>query len=727
VIHDELRRGTGDTVFMICGAGGAAEELAGLAEVLDGDPRVIALVPLPAPDGAEATTVEDMATAAVALMRSNQPHGPYRLLGYSLGGIVALETGRLLQEAGERVNFLGLVDALFDRRYWPGPLFLRASLRRALVHARELVGKPPLQAWRELRDRIRRLAGRVRSRRSPQDGADNPAGTTIQEANLAAMARWQPRVFEGQIVLFTAEDTDFGCDLAELWRPWLPGLQVRRVPGNHLELVQDPSGIHRLAQVVDEALDASASPRLHTLVAATFRWSGAARLAVELKASGCIVQAVAPKGSALHKIAAVERSYVLGLINPVGSLRRAIESSSADVIIPFDDRTRRAMHRIHAGADPTTHAGARLRRRLERSLGPAELYSCLYSRVAIMDIAAECGVRCPPTGAVRSAADITRWLTDHPGRAVLKTDGSWGGRETKVIRTAEDARKAWRQLRRRTGFARCVKRVLIERDPWPLRARLTGYRPRLSIQAYVEGAPGNAAVACLEGDLLGAVQAEVVRSNGPTGPSTVLRIVEHPEMLAAARTMVHRLRLSGLGGLDFILENDTGRAHLIEVNPRATPTSYLISAEGIDLLASLRSALGHAGPSPRTAPYSDRLVALFPQELERDPSGAILNEAFHDVPWHAPDLVAHALADVPSPASNNIRARLASLARTTAGSSAQASPAQNGNQPRTESSPELPSNDGEDRAGRNGRNEHHGQLPDQLLPSEIVGGPLGLD
>ncbi len=140
VIDDELRRGTGDTVFMICGAGGAAEELAGLAEVLDGDPRVIALVPLPAPDRAEATTVEAMATAAVALMRSHQPDGPYRLLGYSLGGIVALEAGRLLQEAGERVSFLGLVDALFDRRYWPGRLFLRASARRAR-RARPRVGR----------------------------------------------------------------------------------------------------------------------------------------------------------------------------------------------------------------------------------------------------------------------------------------------------------------------------------------------------------------------------------------------------------------------------------------------------------------------------------------------------------------------------------------------------------------------------------------------------------
>ena len=58
-------------------------------------------------------------------------------------------------------------------------------------------------------------------------------------ANLLAMARWRPRVFTGETVLFTAAATDFGCDLATLWAPWLPELQVRRVPGSHLELVQE--------------------------------------------------------------------------------------------------------------------------------------------------------------------------------------------------------------------------------------------------------------------------------------------------------------------------------------------------------------------------------------------------------------------------------------------------------------------------------------------------------
>jgi thioesterase domain-containing protein len=669
VISEELRAGDGETLFVLSGAGGTAEEVLGLAHALGGDPRVIALVPVPPPGAQAATTVEAMATAAVSLMRAHQPRGPYRLLGYSLGGIIALESGQLMRDAGDLVSFLGLVDAPFDQRYWPRALFIRATARRAAVHIRGLLGKPPAQAWNELGERRRGLARRLRARVSEDRGEGGHGDPTIQDLNLAALARWQPRVLPWPVVLFTAEETDFGCDVAELWRPWLLGMQIRRLPGNHLEMVRERVGIDRLAAAIDEEFAVAASPRLRALVATTFRWSGAARLAAELSAAGCCVDAVGPSGSAVHEIAAVEKSYRLTLMDPIGSLRRAIESSPADVIVPFDDRTRQALHRIHAEADPATDPGARLRDRLERSLGPPELYSSIYSRVAITEIAAQCGVRCPQTAAVRSPADVRRWLERHGGPAVLKTDGSWGGRETCVIQTTADVGKGWRRLSRPPGIARCIKRLLVERDPWPLRARLTCDRPRLSIQSYVDGVPGNAAVACLEGETLGAIQAEVVRGWGTTGPSTVVRIVHDPEMLAAVTTMVKRLSMSGLIGLDFVLEAGTGHAHLIEVNPRATPTSHLVSAEGTDLLAAFRSALGYAGRPRRTRPYpSDGLVALFPQELRRDPGSELVDVAHHDIPWHAPDLVALALAELGPSVSSQVRDRLAMLAGSGPGS-----------------------------------------------------------
>jgi hypothetical protein len=465
---------------------------------------------------------------------------------------------------------------------------------------------------------------------------------SVQEANIAVMARWRPRVHDGPVTLFAATESDFGCDLADLWRPWLTRLDVRRVWGDHLALTQTTAGQDRLARAVSRELQAPRE-RLRVLVATTFRWPGAARLAVDLHEIGCTVHGVAPRGSAVHAVSAVERSYRLGLADPVRSLRTAIEASDADVVVPFDDRTRHALALLHAGSDPRVESGARMRERLERSFGSPDKFSCLYSRAAVMAIARASGVSSPPTAIVRSAGDISAWMQHNPGPAVLKTDGSWGGRGVAILRSEDDGARAWREMHRPPPLVRAVKRLVVERDPWALRARFTRTRPVLSIQSYVAGRPANAAIACYRGTALGAVQSEVVESDGPTGPSTVLRVIDNPDITYAVKSVVSNLELSGLCGLDFILDDD-GRAHLLELNPRATPTSHLVGEDGTDPLSELRNAFGQEQPPARAASYVSGLVALFPQELKRDAASPHFATAHHDVPSHAPDLVAHVLA-----------------------------------------------------------------------------------
>lgn len=636
---EELRPGSDSVVFAFAGAGGDTAELAPLADGLTGDPRVIALA-LAGHPGTD--TIETMAVESVEAIRAAKPHGPYQLLGYSFGGLLALESARLLSAAGETVTFVGLVDSLFDQQYWPFGLFAHATLSRTSTHVRRLVRRPPARAFGELFTRAARLVRRLRTRHQGKGTGRTSGFATVQEANLAVMAQWRPRVFDHPVTLFAATEADFGCDLAELWRPWLPQLDVRRVWGNHLDLTQTIPGSARLSQAVSQALQ-SPPPRLTVLVATTFRWPGAARLAVDLHEVGCAVEGVAPRGSPMHAVSAVRRSHPLGLADPIRSLRRAIESSDPDVVVPFDDRTRQALTRLHAASDPTTTSGTRVRACLERSLGSPATFDSVYSRAALMAMARDAGIICPPTAGVRSADDISAWMRQHPGPAVLKTDGSWGGRGVAILHTEAEGRKAWREMYRRPPLARALKRLVVERDPWALRARMAGIRPTLSIQAFVPGRPANAAVACYRGTPLGAVQAEVIESDGSTGPSTVLRVIDHPDMAYAVKSIVSNLELSGLCGLDFVLDDD-GRAHLLELNPRATPTSHLVGADGTDLLTALRTAYGYDRPPVRTATYPDGLVALFPQQLQRDPSSPNLRLAHHDVPTHAPDLVASVMA-----------------------------------------------------------------------------------
>ena len=147
----------------------------------------------------------------------------------------------------------------------------------------------------------------------------------------------------------------------------------------------------------------------------------------------------------------------------------------------------------------------------------------------------------------------------------------------------------------------------------------------VNIQAYVDGSPANVAAACLDSELLGAVQAEVVRSDGKLGPSTVIRLTDDDEMLDASREMARRLRLTGLCGFDFVRDSETGLPYLVEVNPRATPTAHLPSG-AVDLLTSMRAAHGYAGPPARTATYPDGLVSLHPEKVSPFAVGTTLIE-----------------------------------------------------------------------------------------------------
>ncbi|MFJ3927475.1 amino acid adenylation domain-containing protein, partial [Streptomyces sp. NPDC090022] len=57
-----------------------------------------------------AASISDMATDYIARMRSVQPSGPYRLMGWSYGGVIAHEIAVQLQAAGEEVGALVLLD-----------------------------------------------------------------------------------------------------------------------------------------------------------------------------------------------------------------------------------------------------------------------------------------------------------------------------------------------------------------------------------------------------------------------------------------------------------------------------------------------------------------------------------------------------------------------------------------------------------------------------------------
>ncbi len=106
------RGGTAQPVFVMPGVGGNVLSFQPLARALgSGQPlyglQAVGLDGLAAP----LESVEETAQKNVKAIRSIQPSGPYRLLGHSYGGVVAVETSRLLLEQGETIEKIVLVDA----------------------------------------------------------------------------------------------------------------------------------------------------------------------------------------------------------------------------------------------------------------------------------------------------------------------------------------------------------------------------------------------------------------------------------------------------------------------------------------------------------------------------------------------------------------------------------------------------------------------------------------
>ncbi|MEW2625172.1 amino acid adenylation domain-containing protein [Streptomyces sp. NPDC048106] len=115
-------RTTGDAAPLFCvhPLGSLAWAYEGLADRLGPDCPVYGLQGrgLLEPERRPASVAE-MAADYVAQIRAVQPSGPYRLLGWSFGGNVAHEMAVQLEEMGERVSLLALVDA--GARYTVGP------------------------------------------------------------------------------------------------------------------------------------------------------------------------------------------------------------------------------------------------------------------------------------------------------------------------------------------------------------------------------------------------------------------------------------------------------------------------------------------------------------------------------------------------------------------------------------------------------------------------------
>ena len=224
-------------------------------------------------------TIDVLARRYVSELRRIQPTGPYHLAGYSFGGILAFEMARHLEQQGQEVAFLGVVDVgpgyrgdSYSRKHppespWFGvpmpaehewPWRSRARYYASLAKhspkglARHLVKRIGLDRY------ILPVQWELDLRRRGQIRPSHRLWYAWHRHWRLAGPDWHPSSYGGNLTLFWAQGTA-SADSTMGWSDWVAGtVDVRRIEVSHMDVMAEDR-VAELASVLRGALDEAIS------------------------------------------------------------------------------------------------------------------------------------------------------------------------------------------------------------------------------------------------------------------------------------------------------------------------------------------------------------------------------------------------------------------------------------------------------------------------------------
>lgn len=197
-------------------------------------------------------SIEEMADQYLEEIRRIQPHGPYFLGGGSLGGVVGVEIARRLKAQGEPIGLIAMFDSWgpvwFSPDHKPGRggsrLWQKLNAHMERLRRQGAMSGTQLLLHgveRRIITRTRLLAARV-LRKLGIELPHNLRYFYVEHLNLAALQRFSPKPYDGDIVLFRAlddPDADFS-DPTMGWKGSVRGrIEVIDAPGTHNSIVHD--------------------------------------------------------------------------------------------------------------------------------------------------------------------------------------------------------------------------------------------------------------------------------------------------------------------------------------------------------------------------------------------------------------------------------------------------------------------------------------------------------
>jgi thioesterase domain-containing protein len=206
-----------------------------------------------------------MAARYLAEVRRVQPEGPYLLVGWSMGGVVAFEMAQQLRRDGQEVALLALIDTAALES--PAPLLDSAAL--ACLFASDLAGQAGIELFldpKELRslppeDLLATVLDRARAAGALPPEVDAGSMTrwlALFESNYLAMLAYAPEPYAGRLALVNARG---GQGAAHFWAGLAAeGADILTLEGDHFNLLTAPR-VESLSGFLQDLMAAVAAER----------------------------------------------------------------------------------------------------------------------------------------------------------------------------------------------------------------------------------------------------------------------------------------------------------------------------------------------------------------------------------------------------------------------------------------------------------------------------------
>lgn len=244
--------GSRPPLFIVHGLAGGTYDCHPLVSHLGDNQPVFGLDQSPEPP----SSIEAMAKSLVDGLRTVQRKGPYHLLGFCFGGIVAYEVARQLVEQGDTVSVVGMFDPPAPGRFprlrgkeavvWPG--VAGSALAGAHGYLMWEAARTPRKTWGRVRGKIALWRHRLRRRMRMTDhrisdywvSEFQPRCQAIVRHNVTALLSYTPKPYPARLVLFLSREQRF-MHGATAWR-WrklaAAGATLIRVPGTHDTMIE---------------------------------------------------------------------------------------------------------------------------------------------------------------------------------------------------------------------------------------------------------------------------------------------------------------------------------------------------------------------------------------------------------------------------------------------------------------------------------------------------------